>query len=105
MLAASGYAMTMKRDIAEIIEAVVRERLAGVAIDRVQINEETDYDGDAVFRILVVFDNNKAPLDSHKTSGIVRHIRHKLLERQETAFPIFAFVSKSDAAGIKTEAA
>jgi hypothetical protein len=97
--------MIVKREIAEIIESVIRERLTGVDIDRVQINEETDYDGDAVFRIMVVFDNKKAPLDSQKTSGIVRHIRHKLLERQETAFPIFAFVSKSDAAGIKTEAA
>ncbi|MDO8297102.1 MAG: hypothetical protein Q7T19_11775 [Caulobacter sp.] len=94
----------MKREIVELIERTVREQFAGVKIESVGVSEDTDYDGEMVYRVRVVFDQ-KGPLDSHKTSAIARHLRHKLVARQENAFPIVAFVSKSDAMGQKAAAA
>jgi hypothetical protein len=92
----------MTRDIREIIERVVREQFAGIAILSVKVTDDTDYDGDPVFRVTVVVDDAATPLDSGKTSGIVRHIREKLLAQHEEAFPILAFVTQSDAARIGT---
>ncbi len=96
--------MAVNREITELIERVVRERFADAAIEDVSIAEEADSDGDAIFRVTVVF-GNKGPLDASKTSGIARHIRHALLGRQDNTFPIFSFVSKSDWAGHNPAAA
>lgn len=90
-------------DVLSLIEKTVRERFGDAVIHSVKVDRETDHDGDAVFRVTVVFEGS-APLDAHKTSGIVRHTRHKLIAREEHAFPIFAFVSKAEA-GKSTEAA
>jgi hypothetical protein len=91
--------MNMTREqIDSIIEAVVRDRFADVQIESVSINPETDYDGDLVFRVTVVFDSEAGRLDAHKTAGITRHIRHRLLAEKEDAFPILTFMSKRDAA-------
>lgn len=90
-------------DARTIIERTVRERFGDALVSSVRVVRETDHDGDEIFRVTVVFDGDR-PLDAHKTSSIVRHIRHKLIERDENTFPIFAFVSKADA-GLNTEAA
>lgn len=94
----------MKREIVELIEKTIREQFADVKIESVAVSEDTDYDGETIYRVRVVFDQ-KGPLDSHKTSGIARHLRHRLVAQQENAFPIVAFVSKSDATGRKAAAA
>ena len=91
-------------EIQALIDRVVRDRFKDVAIQSVTVSKEMDYDDDAVFRVTIVFDH-KGPLDARKTAGLVRHLRHELLERKESAFPIVAFVSKSDAARMGTEAA
>jgi len=94
----------MNPKIAALIENTVRERFADIDIQSVTVVEDVDFDGGPVFRVRIVFDH-QGPLDAGKTSGIVRHLRHRLVEQDETAFPIVAFVSKSDAAGMKAEAA
>jgi len=94
----------MERAVHDLIESVVRRRFADASIEAVNITEDTDFDGDAVFRVTVVF-NSKGPLDSHKTTGIVRHLRHQLLERDESRFPVLTFLSKADAARLSPEAA
>lgn len=94
----------MKPEVAALIEATVRERFTGIEIESVSVTEDVDFDGGAVLRVRVVF-NHRGPLDAGRTSGIVRHLRHRLLEQHEEAFPIVAFMSKSDAAGMKAEAA
>ena len=85
----------MKDEIVRTIEGVIRERFSDTTIVSIVVTEDSDFDGEPVFMIRVVFDS-KTPLDAHKTAGIVRHIRHKLLEMEEEAFPIMAFVSKAE---------
>jgi hypothetical protein len=107
MCAAHAYVDWLaEHDFAKVIEAVIRERFVDAGIEAVRVNKETDYDGDAIFRVTVVFNpKDNHPLDAHKTASITRHIRHKLLEEHEEAFPILAFVSKADAVGAGSAAA
>lgn len=99
-----GDHSAMKPEIAALIEKTVRERFVDIDIQSVTVAEDVDFDGGPVLRVRIVFDH-KGPLDASKTSGIVRHLRHRLVEQDEMAFPIVAFMSKSDAAGMKAEAA
>lgn len=91
-------------EITELIERIVRDRFPDVAIQSVGVVKDTDYDDETVFRVTVVVDH-KGILDAQKSAGLVRHIRHKLLDREEHTFPIVAFVSKGEAARMKTAAA
>lgn len=91
--------------IKTVIENVVRERFAGSAIEDVRIFEDVDFEGQPVLRVTVIFEPKRGKLDAEKTSGITRHIRHKLLEMNEEKFPFFRFVSKADAKALKAAAA
>jgi len=96
--------MAVNDKTAKLIEAVVRQHFTDAVIDSVSVEKETEYEDETVFRVTVVF-QGKGTLDAGKTSGITRHVRHALLEEKEDRFPIFSFVSRSDAAGIKTATA
>jgi hypothetical protein len=96
--------MSTTADITTLIESIIRERFSEAAIDHVEIAEEKDFDGDPILRVVVVYDG-KHILDAKKTSGLVRHIRHKLVASRESVFPILSFMSKSEAAEMKAAAA
>jgi hypothetical protein len=99
--------MVVKQSAADLIEEVVREKFADGGIEAVEVVKSNDHEGGVVLNVTVVF-NKTGTLDSHKTSGIVRQVRGKLLELEEAAFPIFTFISKSDSvhrARMKTAAA
>jgi hypothetical protein len=95
------------RDIAEI-ERVVTETVARdfdkVKILSVRVREDEDSDDD-LLRIDVVFEGAPKDIDARKVSGMVRRIRPKLIELGESAFPLFSFISKSDAGSLKLASA
>lgn len=95
----------MTNDIKQIIEAVVRERLADARILNVEIDEDEDFEGDTVYRVTVVYDHASGLVDADKASGLARHTRSKLGELNVFNFPIFRFVSQSDAKKLKAAAA
>jgi hypothetical protein len=82
------------------IEMVVKNVLAAdfdkVKIFEVRVRDETDSDGDKVLRVEVIFEGARKDLDAGKLSGAVRHVRPKLSEIGEEAFPLFSFISKGD---------
>lgn len=90
-------------DVRKIIETVVRERLADAGVVDVRIEEDIDSEGDAIFRVMVIFDKNLS--DARKTTGLARHTRARLNEAGNSRFPIFRFVSQSDAKRLTAEAA
>jgi len=96
--------MAVDPKTAKLIESVVRKHFADAVIDSVRVEKEAEYEDDTVFRVTVIF-QGKGTLDAGKTSGITRHVRHALLEKREDRFPIFSFVSRADAAGMKPAAA
>lgn len=97
--------MHMTNDIKQIIESVVRERLSDARILNVEIEEDEDYDGDIVYRVMVVYDHENGLVDAQKAAGLARHTRSRLGERNVFNFPIFRFVSQSDAKKLKAAAA
>lgn len=97
--------MTVTNAISDAIETIIRDEFADVRIEEVRVTEELDYQDDHVFKVVVVFDK-KGTLDPRKTAAIVRHLQSELgAKGQEIPFPILSFVSKSDAARIRSEAA
>ena len=84
----------------EQIAKVVRQTLANdfvnIKIIDVRIQEEKDSDGDDMLRVEVVFEGQPKDVDASKLAGIVRHVRPKLNEIGENAFPVFSFISQGD---------
>jgi len=95
----------MTNDIKTIIETVVRERLADAHVLDVEIKEDQDFEGDTVYRVMVVYDNASGRVDADKAAGLARHTRSRLGERNVFNFPIFRFVTQSDAKKLKAAAA
>ena len=91
-------------DVASIIDATVRERFGDDVIDSVSVAPDADSDGDRVLVVQVVF-NGPGPLETEKTATIIRHIRSRLREQAEEAFPIVSFTSRSEARDTKPAAA
>jgi hypothetical protein len=48
-------------------------------------------------RIDVIFEGRPKDIDIKKLSGVVRHVRPRLTDIGEEAFPLFSFISKGDA--------
>jgi hypothetical protein len=93
----------MNRETIELIERVVRDQFPNDPIEVVHVKDATDADGEPIYDVTVVH-GKQGLLDSRKAMGIVRHTRERLLERNDSTFPIFSFMSKADAR-LKTEAA
>jgi hypothetical protein len=105
LLRQSDGTMAMTNDIKEVIEAVVRERLSAAPILDVEIEEDEDFEGNAIFRVMVIYDQATGLIDAQKAAGLVRHTRSRLGEHNVVNFPIFRFVSQSDAKKLKSAAA
>lgn len=76
------------------IERIVREQLAGSAIDDVRVAEEYDDFGDRFFKVTIVYSAER--LDANKMKGLVRHLRTALTEGSSFTFPLVSYRSKKD---------
>lgn len=94
----------MKADIKKTLEKIVREQFVGVQIDAVRVEPDTDYDGNDIFRVTIVFDA-KNGLDAEKAKSLVRHMRAQLTKKADFAFPVVAFRSRADDKRLKAAAA
>lgn len=95
----------MRDNLKDIIESVIRERLAGSTITEVRVTEDEDYEGDRILRVMVVFDGSKGRPDSHRMSGLARHLRSKLDAENAFSHPVFRFISQADAKRLTAAAA
>ena len=89
-------------------ERIVRSTIAiefpSLKVDRLQVQEDEDFDGDPVLRIVVIYDSEARPEPS-KVAGLIRMLRPRLLEHKEPRFPLVRLVSKADSAELSPEAA
>ncbi len=86
-------------DIEKIHDVVlnnIKKDFNNVEIFDVDVVRDIDFDGDEVLRITVVFHGTPKDLLTDSVSGAARHIRPKLNEIGERAFPIFSFISKKE---------
>jgi len=89
----------------ELVRAVLEERFDDVEFVAINVHPDVDDDGMEYLEIAIVFDSQRTSLDARKTSGLVRHLRPRLAEVGETAFPILSFIAKSDLGNTSPEAA
>ncbi len=84
-------------EIGELIRLKLTEEFKFFEILAVNVRRDTDFDGDPILRIRVVYDGEEKNIDSSALAGTTRRVRPILYENEEDAFPIFSFISKQDA--------
>jgi hypothetical protein len=82
--------------IERAIEDVVRERLLNINIERVDVEEGEDHDGDRAFFVRIIFDSKITDFDKSRLSGLTRHIRSRLSALGEDRFPYTRFVASDE---------
>lgn len=91
--------------IAKIVKSVLASDFDRVTILDVRVVEVIDSDDGELLRIEVIFEGTSRDIDITKISGAVRHVRPKLTEIGEKAFPLFSFISRRDAGAAGLEPA
>jgi hypothetical protein len=92
-------------DIRRIVRETVERQFPKEGIVDVVVRPDTDSYGDEVLRITVVLADRKRDLDQDRLVGLVRHLRSRLADVQQEAFPLLTFISDSDAKKWKLETA
>ncbi len=83
--------------IVDIVKSVVIQQFGDDAkILSVDISEDIDSDGDPILILKIVYETDSGQLNARKASGLLRHIRSRLDEIQESRFPLLSFISKAD---------
>ncbi len=90
--------------IDEIVKHVVVTQLAPARVVDLSVTEDVDFDGDPIFRIVVVFEAEGNRLDPERVVGLARHLRNRLGELgnelgelDSERFPIFSFMTVEEA--------
>jgi hypothetical protein len=89
-----------KPNIAEVRKVVmdtISADFGSVKIVDVKVLERPDDEDGAILDIQVVFEGKAKDLDAGKVSGAVGHVRPRLEEIGESAFPLFSFVTRREA--------
>jgi len=95
----------MPESIEDVVKDVVSTNFDDVVIDSIDVEADRDSDGDPILRITVVFDADINTVDGTALAGLIRHLRPRLREQNEEAFPIFRFMTKKDSDGLRRAAA
>ena len=77
--------------IRSAIRKVVTQQLAPARVLDVVVEEDEDFEGEAILRVAVVFDAAGDKLNPEKVLGLVRHLQGPLGKLNEDRFPVFSF--------------
>lgn len=89
--------------IAEVILKTLREDFENVKILDVHVEDDSSYEDDDFLRVEVIFEGS--PKNMGVLSEVVRHVRPKLRDIEETRFPVFSFTENTDLINEKALAA
>jgi hypothetical protein len=84
-------------EIAKAVREALHDDLVGLKIVDVSVLGRTERDDGPTVRIQVTCEGRPKDWDARVLSSAVRHVRPKLVEIGEFAFPLFSFVTVSDA--------
>ncbi|NJO37133.1 MAG: hypothetical protein HC871_05305 [Rhizobiales bacterium] len=92
--------------IKEVVRGALADDFDNIKIIDIQVREDTDANDDDILRVFVIFEGTPKDEDVEKLSGAVRRVRPELRSKlDESAFPLFSFISKVDAGDRNFEAA
>ena len=99
---AGGATVVDKRELENIIEAVLKEVFGAAQIGDVLVVRTLDADGDDILRVYVTFNGTEEQFNAKTASGVVRHMRPRLVDELEVdAFPIISYLSNADMKTVK----
>lgn len=87
-------------DVAKAVLDILSADFGNIKIVDVRVLDRAESDDENTLEIQVVFDGKSKDLDARKVAAAVRHVRPKLAEMGENAFPIFSFITKGDAGNL-----
>lgn len=93
------------KKVADLVRDILKADFDKVEIIKIHVTDDVDRDGDDVLRIEVVFKGDPRNVDASRLSGAARKLIPRLKEIDESAFPLFSFLSQKEAKGIRFEAA
>lgn len=67
-----------------------------VRVSDVRVREDTDFDGEDILRIDVIYEGTVKDLDGKKLAGFIGHLQPKLEQLHEPALPLLSFISRAD---------
>ncbi len=82
------------------VDDVIRERFPNIDIVRVDVSEGEDHDGEPAVFVRVVFQGDPGRFDPGALAEVIRHLRSRLREIDETRFPYTRFVAKDELDGV-----
>lgn len=91
-------------ELERVLRGVLAERFPDVTFERIIIEPGVDADGDDILLVKVVYDAEQETLDARRSSTVVRHLRPKLAELGEYAFPVLSYIAKSELGRSRAEA-
>lgn len=84
----------------DLSEAAVNETFSRlfnhVRVSDVRVREDTDFDGDDLLRIDVIFEGTSKDPDAKKLAGFIRRLRPRLEQIHEPALPLLSFISRAE---------
>lgn len=78
------------------IEAFLRERNDGAALDVLSMGTEVDGDGEEFLWVRLVYDGEPGTLGADTTVGLTGRLRSELEEVDVEALPVLSFIARSD---------
>jgi hypothetical protein len=102
---AGRITMRDMKKIAKIVKDTLANDFDNIKIIEVRVRDDLDSDGDEVLRVDVIFEGSRKDVDVSRLTGAVRHVRPKLFEADEKAFPVISFISRKEAGASKLVAA
>ena len=84
-------------EIEKVISDVLQNDFRNVKILDVRVLKDIDSDGDNILQVDVIFEGQAKDLEPQVLAGAVRHVRPKLFDIGEEAFPLFSYISQKDA--------
>jgi hypothetical protein len=87
------------RDLTPIKQAVSEtfSRLfSHVPVCDVRVREDTDFDGEDILRIDVIYEGTFKDLDGKKLAGFIGLLRPRMKQIHEPALPLLSFISRAD---------
>lgn len=91
--------------IAKAIQSALVAEFKHLKIAKVKVREDEDSAGDSILLVDVVFEGSPKDVDARELSSAVRIVRPALASMGVTAFPLFSFITRSEAGMRKLERA
>ena len=82
--------------VKQVVNETFSRLFNDVRISDVRVREDTDFDGDDILRIDVIFEGTSKDLDAKKLAGFIGHLQPRLEQVHETALPLVSFISRAE---------